>query len=250
MSGASSLRNAVKRITHKERGQPSWHKKAGFLEKHKDYILRARDYQKKRKHIISLKKKAAERNPDEFYFKMKNSQVRDGVHESIDPNQCLDMETVKLLKTQDLGYIVHRKAIDDSKARKMKENLHMIGESGPKQHKIFVNDTEEFEKFDAAEHFNTEPELIDRSFNRITKDQLKNDPGFANIKVKAMKKANRQREQSYKELNRRINRGEKLTKAMNALQAQRASMSKGSKRKIENETTGTVSYKFKRQRSK
>lgn len=250
MSGASSLRNAVKRITHKERGQPSWHKKAGFLEKHKDYIIRARDYQKKKNYIKTLKKKAADRNPDEFYFKMKNSQVKNGVHESIDQNQCLDMETVKLLKTQDLGYIVHRKAIDDSKARKMKENLHMIGEGEPKRHRIFVDDVETLEKFDPAEHFNTEPELVDRAFNRITKDKLKNDPAIANVKVKAVKRASRLREQSYKELNRRINRGDKLTKAVNALQAQRASMAKGSKRKIEDPNTGTVSYKFKRQRSK
>ncbi|CAM9119497.1 unnamed protein product, partial [Ectocarpus fasciculatus] len=236
--------------THKERGQPSWHKKAGFLEKHKDYIVRARDYQKKRKQIKSLKKKASERNPDEFYFKMKNSKVVGGVHEDIEQDACLDMDTVKLLKTQDLGYIVHRKAIDDNKARRMKENLHMLGEGGPKKHTVFVDDEEEFDNFDPAVHFNTEPELLDRSFNRVTKDQLKNDPSLKNVKVKAVKKANQLREQSYKELNRRINRADKLTKAVDALQVQRASMAKGSKRKIQNEETGAVTYKFKRQRSK
>jgi U3 small nucleolar RNA-associated protein 11 len=249
MSGASSMRNAVKRITHKERAQPSWNKKAGFLEKHKDYTIRARDYQKKQKTIKTLKKKASERNPDEFYFKMKNSKVVDGVHESVDQNSCLDMDTVKLLKTQDMGYIVHRKAIDDSKAKKLKETLHLLGESEPKSHKIFLDQKDEFDNFDAATHFDTEPELVDRNFNRMTKSQLKDDPAIANIKVKAVKRANRLRDQSYKELNRRASRAEKLRKAVNALQAQRVSMAKGSKRKIVNEDTGTVSYKFKRQRS-
>ena len=38
----------------------------------------------------------------------------------------LDMSTVKLLKSQDLGYIVHKKAVDDKKAEKLKKNLHMM----------------------------------------------------------------------------------------------------------------------------
>ena len=73
MSGASALKNAVKRITHKERAQPSDRKRFGFLEKHKDYVVRAKDFKNKKKYLSSLKRKAAEKNPDEFYFKMNNS---------------------------------------------------------------------------------------------------------------------------------------------------------------------------------
>ncbi len=74
----SSLRNAVKRVTHKERSQPAGRSRLGLLEKHKDYILRARDYEKKKKRLKSLKLKAALRNPDEFYFAMHKEATSNG----------------------------------------------------------------------------------------------------------------------------------------------------------------------------
>ena len=66
----ASLRNAVKRKTHKERSQPISRKKFGLLEKKSDYKLRARDYRRKKGRLRVLNEKAQYRNPDEFYFSM------------------------------------------------------------------------------------------------------------------------------------------------------------------------------------
>lgn len=73
----SSLRNSLHRRNHKERGQLSHRKRLGILEKHKDYVLRAKDYNSKKERIRKLKQRASERNKDEFYFGMvgKKTQV-------------------------------------------------------------------------------------------------------------------------------------------------------------------------------
>ena len=73
----SSLRNSLHRRNHKERGQPAHRKRLGILEKHKDYVVRAKDYNSKKERIRKLKQKVSERNKDEFYFGMvgKKTQV-------------------------------------------------------------------------------------------------------------------------------------------------------------------------------
>jgi U3 small nucleolar RNA-associated protein 11 len=72
----SSLRNAVQRRNHKERGQPRSRQKYGILEKHKDYVLRAKDYHSKQERLKAFREKAYFKNPDEFYFKMINSKTK------------------------------------------------------------------------------------------------------------------------------------------------------------------------------
>ena len=103
----ASLRNAVKRKTHKERSQPASRKKFGLLEKKSDYKLRARDYRRKQGRLRLLKKKAEYRNPDEFYFSMVNSKTNDGIHKLNDRDNLATVETdvKQLMRTQDAAYV-------------------------------------------------------------------------------------------------------------------------------------------------
>lgn len=106
----SSMRNAVARRPHRERAQPASREKWGILEKHKDYSLRAKDYNVKKKKLAQLSQKAREKNPDEFAFGMLSQgkaglgkhkpSTKDGV-----PTGPLSHDAVKLLKTQDAGYL-------------------------------------------------------------------------------------------------------------------------------------------------
>lgn len=45
------------------------------MEKKKDWLLRAGDYQKKEKKLRKLRQKAESRNKDEFHFHMLKSQI-------------------------------------------------------------------------------------------------------------------------------------------------------------------------------
>ena len=256
----SSLRNAVKRVTHKERAQPSARKKFGLLEKHKDYVERAQDFHKKQDYLKVLKKKAADRNPDEFYFKMNKSGVSaKGVHKD-HKDGSLDTSTVKLLKTQDMGYIVHKKTVDEKKVQKMQASLHLVGEDQvgrKRKHKVFVDSEEQQEAFDSAEHLDTVPELLDHQYNRLTKSQLQKmaDADEPVPSAEQVKKALDKRSKAYKEMEARARRAEKLGSALQGLQTQRNLMGKGSKRRVgskeENEDSGKpAQYKWKRVRAK
>jgi len=186
----SSLRNAVKRITHKERSQPTNRAHLGILEKKKDYKVRSKDYHKKQDVITNLRRKAAARNPDEFYHKMKNSELHEGRHRKLEAaiqkeriNE-IGPEAVKLMKSQDLSYVRMQKLRDMRKTERMQTSLQYLGDNPEttedfedgavkkKKHTIFVDSREKANNFSVADHFDTLPELAGRSFNRLRKETL------------------------------------------------------------------------------
>ncbi|CAE6386235.1 unnamed protein product [Rhizoctonia solani] len=100
------LRNSLHRRAHKERSQLAHRSKLGILEKHKDYVLRARDYRSKRDRLRTLKLKAETKNKDEFYFGMNGKKTEKGVeYRGRGGEGALPEDMVKVLKTQDEGYL-------------------------------------------------------------------------------------------------------------------------------------------------
>ncbi|KAI8054328.1 small-subunit processome [Syncephalis plumigaleata] len=225
----SSLKNAVRQRQHRERGQLASRERLGLLEKHKDYVLRAKDHHFKEKRLTALKQKAFFKNPDEFYFKMINAQTKNGVHVLDNRSKQLPEEMQKLIKSQNLNYITHARNIDKKKIDRLQGELQFIGITDTSEdvddiedmrdvkamtvkpkHTVFVDDEEQARNFNAAKHFNTAPQLMDRRFNRLTLDQLKTET-IQGLTGHELKEARRERASKYRELESRLDRDSKLS---------------------------------------
>ena len=172
----SSLNNAMKRQkTHRERHQPASRKNLGLLEKKKDYKLRAKDFNEKQEILKQLRKKALDKNPDEFYFHMINSKIEDGAHKEKGKEAKLTEEQVALMQTQDLKYIVSRRTSERNKIEKLKARLHMISAADrpANRHTIFVDCEKDKRSMDLAAYFETHPALLGRTANRPRLADLK-----------------------------------------------------------------------------
>ncbi|MCO5596162.1 hypothetical protein L7F22_050222 [Adiantum nelumboides] len=128
-----ALRNVVHRRNHKERSQPGNRRKFGLLEKHKDYVERARDHHAKQEKLQRLQQKAALRNNDEFNFGMIKSATNNLLdrakggkhHQSRTDSNSLDLsnDLVAILKSQDVGYLRNVARSEEKKIEQIKEKI-------------------------------------------------------------------------------------------------------------------------------
>ncbi|TYJ58731.1 hypothetical protein B9479_000567 [Cryptococcus floricola] len=125
----AARKNAMSRRNHKERAQPLHRAKLGNLEKHKDYVHRARDYKSKQDRIRKLREIAAFRNKDEFYWGMIKGKTKGGVAIGDRGNEALSTDVVKLLKTQDMGYVRVQIAKDEKAISKIRAELEVTAPS-------------------------------------------------------------------------------------------------------------------------
>jgi len=233
----ASLKNAAKSTqrTHKERHQPSLRSELGLLEKKKDYKLRAKDFNEKKVTLKRLRKKALNKNPDEFYFHMVNSKTEDGVHKEKASEETLTPEQIKLMQTQDIRYIVHKRTIEQRKIEKLKSTLHLLGSSSlgldqgsrkgmKNSHTFFVDNEKEVAAFDPVKQFDTHPSLIGRTYNRPKLDTLKKDSKmskYLSSDLESVENIQKSQHKAYKELNQRIARERQLGILQEKMQAKK-----------------------------
>jgi len=120
------MRNAVTRRPHKERSQTTSRQKWGLLEKHKDYSLRAADYNTKKAKLAILSQKSREKHPDEFAFGMLSSAQGKHGRRREDENR-LSHDAVQLLKTQDAGYLRTAAQKNRKEIERVREEIGLDG---------------------------------------------------------------------------------------------------------------------------
>lgn len=253
----SSFRKALKsqQKNHKERSQPGFRKHLGFLEKKKDYKLRADDYHKKQNTLAALRKKALDKNPDEFYYNMISAQLKDGEH--VAKKAKWEEETTdeqrKVMRTQDIKYVEMKRVAEAQKIERLKAELHLLEADGKQKnkHTFFVDSTKEVRSFDLATHLNTAPELLQRVYNRPTLHTLETKSIRGAVTTNNLKKLANQTRRQYKLLSQRIDREKKLFVVSQKIQIRKDLQDKRTKVKVSKETTSAAAvYKFETKRKR
>jgi len=190
----------------------------GFLERKKDYKVRATEYNRRQNIITKLRKKTLEKNPNEFYFHMKKSHLVDGVHYEIREENEESPEELKLMQTQDMNYINYKRSIDSNKIEKLQSQLHFIDDTEkPKnKHTFFVESDKEKKKFDFAQKMKVEPELLEMGFNFANPSALKN------VSIEDIEASNEVKALKYRRLENKIKREEFLKSLNQKMQTKKA----------------------------
>ncbi|RFU26640.1 hypothetical protein B7463_g9696, partial [Scytalidium lignicola] len=223
----SSMRNAVHRPNHRERGQPEERKKWGLLEKHKDYSARAKVYGEKKLKLKQLRAKVLEKNPDEFYFGMmskkgpstmgKNST---GTVNASRGNTVLSQDASRLFKTQDMGYI---RTMRNKTLKEVAElEKRIVGVTGDGSKVIFIDSEEEQRRIVDGEDID-----MNDGEEGENEEEEKEEEDEINPEAKRQRRL-QQREISKLEIRLKAakQRLKALTEAEEALDIQRAKMAK------------------------
>lgn len=244
-----ALQHSIQKKQHRERAQPQERKKWGLLEKKKDYKLRAADYHAKQAQLQLLQKKAEERNPDEYYHQMTRTKLTEDADKvRTNMGQALSNDAVKLLKTQDSGYVRTQLAQEQKNIEKLQNEL-IFGGTG--KHTVFVDDVEEAKSFSAAKFFDTDKSMVNRRQNRLRRRQLEKEGRLAKKQLddEGQDELNQKRLEKLTELDQRMNREIELSKVKLEMDMQRELMKKGPKQKI-TDKDGNVTWKWTQQRKK
>lgn len=176
--GAGSLRKHVQRRVFRERVQPSNRKHLGPLEKHKDYVKRAKLRHTKVDKLQRIKRAAALKNKDEFNIgmtksvmdattgKMRQRKLRiKGAHRK-------HLEKIVQEDQSNANFLLQKSAADLRRARELQEDTIPLDAPPLNTHIIFADDIEEVRHFDPVKYFNTSKEFLAMPAIRPNLDRL------------------------------------------------------------------------------
>ncbi|KAG5518778.1 hypothetical protein PMAC_002749 [Pneumocystis sp. 'macacae'] len=255
-----TLKHSLQRRNHRERAQPVERQKWGLLEKPKDYRLRALDYRSKQLRLKRLREKAAEKNPDEFYFGMMREKTKDGIVYVNRGNPVLSDENVRLLKTQDSAYIKIMQRIENEKIKKleerMQENIHVTYNRTGK-HYYFIDEADlQYQDKYVKEQENKDicRQILKKSTNELFKSEDQSEAFFNENNIQSTQippestlPAN---SKLLRELESRKKRVTQLSVLAKHINLHRNLQTKGERKKIGTSQDGIPIYKWKLERKR
>ncbi|KAK9474154.1 small-subunit processome [Dipodascopsis tothii] len=244
----SSLRHNVAKKQHRERAQPAARRKWGLLEKHKDYVLRARDYHSKEQRLKLLREKSKTRNPDEFYHGMLSSKTdKFGIKQAErESSLALSNAEVLLLKTQDEGYLTTAVATEKHKIAKLEEQLAFApAAAAPAAPAAPIDDDSDYDYGLSDEEAPKKTRLSKRARRAKYAGEQRHTPAAPVLNATS----SRGRDKIVRELSDRRERLQQLERVLGEVQLQRQLMKPGQKKKIVKDD-GKVVWKWKAQRKK
>lgn len=222
--------------THRERHQPESRQHLGLLEKKKDYVSRAKDYNEKKATLKLLRKRALNKNPDEFYHHMINAKVEDGMHFDKETEPEDTPEQIQLMRTQDLKYIVLKRTQEMKKIEKLQSQLHLTSVKIDKQNQHVYFDKEK------------KKEAERRNIELLMQNEL------PDVDEKSLVKNATKRAALYKELSKRIERERELAVIQQKIEMSRAIENKKNKlppkkvKKASKDTAAVYVWKYERKK--
>ena len=168
--GAGGLDKHIKREAHKERSQLPGRERLGALEKHKDYVKRAGRRHEKVAKLRTLKRAAAQRNPDEFNIKMTERIVDPATGKMKKRNKTnaaseRAKEVGENRKSQ--KYLAHKETSDHQRIQAIFDDVVGLDAAPKNTHTVFVDDDDDVATFDATKHFNTTRAMLNTPATRV-----------------------------------------------------------------------------------
>lgn len=247
--GDAAFKKAFKPRAHRERAQPAARAKLGILEKHKDYIQRARNYHRKQDTLKALRIRASNRNPDEFNFGMIKSRFINGRHRDKweERTASLPADMLKLMKSQDVGYLGLQLRKNQKKLERAKEELASMPMSRKSQyqHFLFAEDTDNVEELVLSHQVNPTTEDSQPATNTITPIKEMDLSKLLNIDPR-----NSRVDKKEKEIRIRETRVQQLAKLEYKFKLDRQLLQKGKRTKIGTDEYGFAKFKWLPERKK
>lgn len=194
--------------------------------------MRAKDHNEKKRRIKLLKQKAADRNPDEFAFGMMSTTTKNGVRVTQRGKEngqggVLSLDVVKLLKTQDAGYL--QTILQQTRREKEKVQKDVIlANTGVDSSKAIKKKTFDDEGVEVEEANDTAMGDADLDFSdeedESSEDDAAAEQGLSKEQIKIRRQKRHARDVLQGRLEGLTKRERDLAAALTALQDQRAKM--------------------------